>query len=115
MSWEVENNFAKAKEEFLNGFRKAARETKIELVADTQAITPVGTEEKGSIAPGTLKRSITGNYRVDDKKAKIEIGSPVIYARKVEYENKAYIRPALEGATDKVAEIFNRNLKESEL
>lgn len=116
MSFKVENNINYAKQKLLESLRNAANETKITLIADVQSVTPVGTKEKGSKSPGALKRSISGHYRVKNSgEIKIELGSPLIYARKVEFENKSYIRSTLNRDLDKISAIFNKHVKGSEL
>ncbi|EJT6665748.1 hypothetical protein QTG94_14525 [Clostridium perfringens] len=116
MNLKIENNINLAKQKFLQSLRDAANETKLTLIADTQSVTPVGSKEKGSLHPGALKRSINGNYRVKNSgDIKIVVGSPLIYAKKVEFENKSYIRSTFNKDLDKVSDIFNKHMKEAEL
>ncbi|WP_338627507.1 HK97 gp10 family phage protein [Clostridium baratii] len=112
----IENNISEAKAKFLQALRDAAQETKVTLIADVQSVTPVGSKEKGSISPGALKRSISGHYRVENSgDITIEIGSPLVYAKKVEFENKSYIRSTFDRDLDKVSDIFNKHIKDAEL
>ena len=111
----IENNISEAKAKFLQALIDASEETKITLIADVQSVTPVGSKEKGSISPGALKRSISGNEKINSGNIEIEVGSPLVYARKVEFENKSYIRSTFDRDLDKVSDIFNKHIKDAEL
>lgn len=105
MDINIKDNILNSRQAFLEGLRKASNESKITLIADTQEVTPVKT--------GRLKRSITGHYRVtNDGKINITIGSPVIYACKVEFKDKSYLRATLDRDLSKISEIFNKRLEE---
>ncbi len=107
----VENNIDAAKEAFLKAARAAAKESKITLIADVQSVTPVGTKEKGSKAPGSLRRSITGICRATDSEATITVGSPLIYAKKVEFQDKSYLRSILMRDSLKIRNIFVKHIR----
>lgn len=108
MNFQVKNNINEAKAKFLQALRDSADETKLTVVADVQSVTPVKT--------GALKRSISGHYRVKNEGLiKIEVGSPLIYAKKVEFENKSYLRSTLDNDSEKISDIFNNHIKGAEL
>lgn len=113
MTVKVENNFEKFKNRLLKNIDNAGKEIFITELAEIQANTPVGTKEKGSKAPGTLKRSITGSKKRTNGIIKIAWGSKIIYARKVEFKDKSYIRSTLKRDNSRIQEIFNRYVKES--
>lgn len=99
----VENNIDEAKADFLKAARAAAKESKITLIADVQSVTPVDT--------GALKRSITGRCRATDSEATIKVGSPLIYAKKVEFQDKSYLRSTLIRDSLKIRNIFVKHIR----
>lgn len=101
----VENKIEENKELFLKAIKDASRECKITGVADIQNLTPVKT--------GALKRSITGEDTVTEENAKLKFGSPLIYAKKVEFENKSYIRATLTRDIPKFEKIFIKHLRKA--
>lgn len=113
MTVRVENNFEKFKNKLLKGIDNAGKEIFITELAEIQANTPVGTKEKGSKAPGTLKRSITGKSQKINGVVKIAWGSKVVYARKVEFKDKSYIRSTLKRDIPRIASILNKHIGES--
>lgn len=113
MTVKVENNFEKFKNELLKGLDNAGKEIFITELAEIQANTPVGTKEKGSKAPGTLKRSITGSKKRTNGIIKIAWGSKIIYARKVEFKDKSYIRNTLKRDMHRIESILNKHIGES--
>ncbi|WP_415319931.1 HK97 gp10 family phage protein [Clostridium perfringens] len=99
----VENNIDAAKESFLKAARAAAKESKITLIADVQSVTPVDT--------GSLRRSITGICRATDSEATITVGSPLIYAKKVEFQDKSYLRSTLMRDFLNVGNVFTKHIR----
>lgn len=84
-----------------NVLQKACEEIGITKVADIQAITPVDT--------GSLRRSISFDKVINKNTAVITFGSDLIYAAKVEFKNKSYLRAAFND--NKVQEILLKHLK----
>lgn len=99
----VENNIDAAKEAFLKAARAAAKESKITLIADVQSVTPVDT--------GALRRSITGTCKITDSEATVTVGSPLIYAKKVEFQDKSYLRSTLMRDSLKIRNIFIKHIR----
>lgn len=105
MQVNINDNILQSKQAFLNALRDASNESKLTLIADIQEVTPVKT--------GALKRSITGNYKVSNSgNVSITVGSPLVYARKVEFRDKSYLRATLNRDLSKISTIFNRKLSE---
>lgn len=80
----------------------ALDEVAITLLANMQSITPVKT--------GTLKRSLTFKKAKSDKTCSITWGSNVVYAAKVEFENKSYLRSTLRSGTKEMEDILRKHL-----
>lgn len=98
----VEDNTNKFKERFLKALTLASTETFISELADIQSNTPV--------LKGDLKRSITGKPEINLGKVEIVWGSKLVYARKVEFKDKSYIRSTLNRDLNKIAGIFNKHI-----
>lgn len=101
----VENKIKENKELFLQAIKDSSRECKITGIADIQNVTPVKT--------GTLKRSIAGEDTVTEEHTNLKFGSPLIYAKKVEFENKSYIRITLTRDVPKFEKIFIKHLRKA--
>ena len=83
---------------------EALNEIGITEVASIQSNTPVKT--------GNLRRSI--NYlkpTKDNHILKVSMGSNVIYAAKVEFENKSYLRATLKADTKEIEGIIIKRLE----
>ena len=105
MTVRVENNFEKFKNRLLNNIQKAGQEAFITELAEIQSNTPVET--------GNLRRSITGKSQKINGVVKIAWGSKVVYARKVEFKDKPYIRSTLKRDIPRIASILNKYIGES--
>ncbi|MGM8259305.1 HK97 gp10 family phage protein [Clostridium perfringens] len=101
----VENKIKENKELFLQAIKDATRECKITGIADIQNVTPVKT--------GALKRSIAGEDTATEENVKLQFGSSLIYAKKVEFENKSYIRATLTRDIPKFEKIFIKYLRKA--
>lgn len=101
----VENKIKENKELFLQAIKDSSKECKITGIADIQNVTPVKT--------GALKRSLTGENTVTEENVKLQFGSPLIYAKKVEFENKSYIRATLTRDIPKFEKIFIKHLRKA--
>lgn len=83
---------------------EALNEIGITEVASIQSNTPVKT--------GNLRRSI--NYLrpvADNHIVRLSIGSNVVYATKVEFENKSYLRATLKADTKEIEGIIIKRLE----
>ncbi|MGG7159176.1 HK97 gp10 family phage protein [Clostridium perfringens] len=105
MTVKVENNFEKFKNQLLKSIDKAGQEIFITELAEIQSNTPVET--------GNLKRSITGKSKKINGVVKIAWGTKVVYARKVEFKDKSYIRSTLKRDIVRIGAIFNKYIGES--
>ncbi|MDM0458201.1 HK97 gp10 family phage protein [Clostridium perfringens] len=105
MTVKIENNFEDFKNKLLNNIQKAGQEAFITELAEIQSNTPVET--------GNLKRSITGESKKINGVVKIAWGSKVVYARKVEFKDKSYIRSTLKRDIVRIEAIFNKYIGES--
>ncbi|MBS6006884.1 MAG: HK97 gp10 family phage protein [Clostridium baratii] len=104
MSIHVENHFEEYAKKLVRATAAAAEEVKITELAEMQSNTPVKT--------GALKRSETAVTKVDDSGLKITWGSPLVYAKKVEFKDKSYIRSTLKREIGNINRILNKHLKE---
>ncbi|HFD0308729.1 HK97 gp10 family phage protein [Clostridium perfringens] len=105
MTVKVENNFEYFKKKLLNNIQKAGQEAFVTELAEIQSNTPVET--------GNLKRSLTGNSKLNNSILKVSWGTKVIYARKVEFKDKSYIRSTLKRDIVRIGAIFNKYIGES--
>lgn len=99
----VENRFDEFRNRLINNINLAAQEIKIMNIADIQSNTPVLT--------GNLKRSITGEVEKNITHIKVEVGSSLVYARKVELLNKSYIRTTMKANEAKINLILNKYIR----
>ena len=76
----------------------SSKEISITVLADIIPNVPVET--------GNLARSMTTLKKVDSNKIKIFWGSNVVYAAKVEFENKSYLRSTISKDKDKILSIL---------
>ncbi|MGL4848506.1 MAG: HK97 gp10 family phage protein [Clostridium sp.] len=96
------NNVDEFEKKFMEALKSASKEICITELADIQSNTPVLT--------GDLKRSITGKSKVKNNLVKIEWGSKLVYARKVEFKDKSYIRSTLTRDLDKIGKILDKHI-----
>ena len=83
---------------------EALNEIGITEVASIQSNTPVKT--------GNLRRSINYLKPTKDKHIlKVSMGSNVVYAAKVEFENKSYLRATLKADTKEIEGIIIKRLE----
>ena len=83
---------------------EALNEVGITEVASIQSNTPVKT--------GNLRRSINYLKPTKDKHIlKVSMGSNVVYAAKVEFENKSYLRATLKADTKEIEGIIIKRLE----
>ena len=83
---------------------EALNEVGITEVASIQSNTPVRT--------GNLRRSINYLKPTKDKHIlKVSMGSNVVYAAKVEFENKSYLRATLKADTKEIEGIIIKRLE----
>ena len=83
---------------------EALNEVGITEVASIQSNTPVKT--------GNLRRSIAYLKPTKDKHIlKVSMGSNVVYAAKVEFENKSYLRATLKSDTKEIEGIIIKRLE----
>ena len=104
MSFRVENHFEDYIKKLIRATSAAADEIKVTELAEMQSNTPVKT--------GALKRSETAITRVNPEGIKITWGSSLIYAKKVEFKDKSYIRSTLKREIGNINKILNKHLKE---
>ena len=82
---------------------EALNEVGITEVASIQSNTPVKT--------GNLRRSINYLKPIKDKHIlKVSMGSNVVYAAKVEFENKSYLRATLKADTKEIEATLIKHL-----
>lgn len=103
MSFKVENNFNEYIKKLIGATAAAAQEIKITELAEMQSNTPVKT--------GALKRSETATTKVNPECVKITWGSSLVYAKKVEFKDKSYIRSTLKREIGNINTILNKHLK----
>lgn len=83
---------------------EALNEIGITEVASIQSNTPVKT--------GNLRRSINYLKPTKDRHIlKIFMGSDVVYATKVEFENKSYLRATLKADTKEIQNVLIKHLR----
>lgn len=107
----VENNILKLRDQVIEAMKDATKECAITGTADVKNVTPVGSKERGSTSPGSLKRSITFNTELTNTHSSFEVGSPLIYARKVEFEDKSYLRSTFKRDIRKFENIYIKHLR----
>ncbi|MDS0525460.1 HK97 gp10 family phage protein [Clostridium sp. SHJSY1] len=94
-------------QELIKSIQQAAIDAGEEIgttkLADIQSNTPVLT--------GNLKRSITFVKNVNTDNIKVTWGSNIVYAAKVEFENKSYIRDTLRNDSSQIIDIIVKHLK----
>ncbi|MGL4572753.1 MAG: HK97 gp10 family phage protein [Clostridium sp.] len=103
MGIEVENNFEEYLKNIIKITNEAANEIKITELAEMQSNTPVKT--------GALRLSETAHTEIVSNGIKVTWGSPLIYAKKVEFEDKSYIRSTLKRDIQRIGNILRKNLK----
>lgn len=96
------SNIPRIKSSILEALEDASQEIGVTELANMQSGTPVKT--------GTLKRSLTFRKAKNDKAYSITWGSNVVYATKVEFENKSYLRSTLRSGTKEMEDILRKHL-----
>lgn len=96
------SNIPRIKNSILEALEDASQEIGVTELANMQSATPVKT--------GTLKRSLTFEKAKNDKAYSITWGSSVVYAAKVEFENKSYLRSTLRSGTKEMEDILRKHL-----
>lgn len=104
MSFRVENHFEEYIQKLGRAAAAAAAEIKVTELAEIQSNTPVKT--------GALKRSETTKLEVSTNNLKITWGSPLAYAKKIEFQDKSYIRSTLKREIGTINKILNKHLKD---
>lgn len=109
----VKNDILKLRDQVIKAMQDATKECAVTGTDDVQSVTPVGSKEKGSISPGALKRSVTFNTELTDTHSSFEVGSPLIYSRKVEFEDKSYLRSTFKRDIKKFENIYIKHLRKA--
>lgn len=100
----LEDNSKEKLDSIEQALLEALNEIGITEVASIQSNTPVKT--------GNLRRSINYLKPTKDKHIlKVSIGSNVVYAAKVEFENKSYLRATLKADTKEIEGIIIKRLE----
>lgn len=97
------NNIPKVIVTLEQALEAASREIGVTETANIQMNTPVKT--------GNLRRSINFVKAKDGNIYEIKFGSDLIYAPKVEFENKSYLRYTLRNNEDEIKQILLKYLK----
>ena len=99
-------DISKLEQQYIQALEKASQEINVTMLANMQGECPVKT--------GTLKRSLTFAQPIaSGTKLTLRWGSSIIYAAKVEFENKSYIRTTLRKGEKEIVEIFKKYLQEA--
>lgn len=96
------SNIPRIKKYIMEVLEDASQEIGVTELANMQSVTPVKT--------GTLKRSLTFVKAKEDKIYSITWGSSIVYAPKVEFENKSYLRSTLRSGTKEMEDILRKHL-----
>lgn len=100
----LEDNSKEKLDSIEQALLEALNEVGITEVASIQSNTPVKT--------GNLRRSIDYLKPTKDKHIlKVSVGSNVVYAAKVEFENKSYLRATLKADTKEIEGIIIKRLE----
>ena len=100
----LEDNSKEKLDSIEQALLEALNEVGITEVASIQSNTPVRT--------GNLRRSINYLKPTKDKHIlKVSMGSNVVYAAKVEFENKSYLRATLKADTKEIEGIIIKRLE----
>lgn len=100
----LEDNSKEKLDSIEQALLEALNEVGITEVASIQSNTPVKT--------GNLRRSINYLSPTKDKHIlKVSMGSNVVYAAKVEFENKSYLRATLKADTKEIEGIIIKRLE----
>lgn len=100
----LEDNSKEKLDSIEQALLEALNEVGITEVASIQSNTPVKT--------GNLRRSINYLKPTKDKHIlKVSMGSNVVYAAKVEFENKSYLRATLKADTKEIEGIIIKRLE----
>ena len=100
----LEDNSKEKLDSIEQALLEALNEVGITEVASIQSNTPVKT--------GNLRRSIDYLKPTKDKHIlKVSVGSNVVYAAKVEFENKSYLRATLKSDTKEIEGIIIKRLE----
>lgn len=96
------SNIPRIKNSIMEALEDASQEIGVTELANMQSVTPVKT--------GTLKRSLSFVKAKEDKIYSIAWGSSIVYAPKVEFENKSYLRSTLRSGTKEMEDILRKHL-----
>lgn len=96
------SNIPRLKQSIMSALESASQEIGVTELANMQSVTPVKT--------GTLKRSLTFVKAKEGEIYSITFGSSLIYAPKVEFENKSYLRATLRSGQSEMMEILKKHL-----
>ena len=111
----IHDNIPLAKEKFLKALRDSANEIKVTEIANVQVNTPVGDPKRKDETPGALRRSIAGNCKVRATGFNVEIGSPLAYAKKVEFQDKSYLISTFKDDEENIQDIINKHIQGAQL
>ncbi|MBM7836439.1 HK97 gp10 family phage protein [Clostridium sardiniense] len=100
---ETENRLPEIIKQLQDASIQASREIEVTVKADIISVTPVKT--------GTLARSITSFRKPEGSNIRISWGSNLVYAAKVEFENKSYLRVSLERDKMKILNILIKHFR----
>lgn len=95
---ETENKIPEVIKQLKNASVQASKEIETTVKADIISVTPVRT--------GALARSITSFRKPEGSNIRICWGSNLVYAAKVEFENKSYLRGTLQKDKLKILNIL---------
>lgn len=99
----IVNNIPQVINDFKNGFSSNIDNIGETILSDMKNATPVLT--------GTLKNAESYNVSKEGNRYVLSVGvSNVPYAAKVEFENKSYLRYALQKNKDKVQSLVNQGI-----
>lgn len=96
------SNIPRIKNSIMEVLEDASQEIGVTELANMQSTVLVKT--------GTLKGSLTFNKAKNDKTYSITWGSNIVYAAKVEFENKSYLRSTLRSGTKEMEYILRKHL-----
>ena len=96
------SNIPRIKNSIMEVLEDASQEIGVTELANMQSIVPVLTS--------TLQKSLTFKKAKSDKSYSITWGSNVVYAAKVEFENKSYLRSTLRSGTKEMEDILRKHL-----
>lgn len=100
----LEDNSKEKLDSIEQALMRAMSEILVTEVASIKANTPVKT--------GNLRRSITSTEpELENNIVSGKVGTMVIYAAKVEFENKSYLRATLKNDTKEIQNVLTKHLR----